>query len=48
MLQRGVAVALNSGLQIDESALIRAAQEGDHDAFEQLVRITTKVCFGWP
>ena len=38
MLQRR-AVALNSGLQIDESALIRAAQQGDHDAFEQLVRL---------
>jgi RNA polymerase sigma-70 factor, ECF subfamily len=38
MLQRS-AVALNSGLQIDESALIRAAQQGDHDAFEQLVRV---------
>src|ERR1700722_6426280 len=38
VLQRS-AVALKSGLQIDESALIRAAQQGDHDAFEQLVRI---------
>jgi len=33
------AVALNSGLQMDEAALIRAAQQGDHDAFEQLVRV---------
>jgi RNA polymerase sigma-70 factor, ECF subfamily len=32
-------VAPNSGLQIDESVLIRAAQQGDHDAFEQLVRV---------
>src|SRR5580658_10294391 len=38
VLQRR-AVALNSGLQTDESALIRAAQQGDQDAFEQLVRI---------
>ena len=38
MLQRR-AVALNSGLQVDEGALIRAAQQGDHDAFEQLVRV---------
>ncbi len=37
MLQRS-AVALNSGLQVDETALIRAAQQGDQDAFEQLVR----------
>lgn len=36
MLQRS-AVALNSGLQADEAALIRAAQEGDQDAFAQLV-----------
>ena len=27
-----------SGVQIDETALIRAAQQGDHAAFEQLVR----------
>jgi len=38
MLQRR-AVALNSGLQVDEAALIRAAQAGDQDAFEQLVRV---------
>ena len=31
-------MALKSGLQMDETALIRAAQEGDHGAFEQLVR----------
>jgi RNA polymerase sigma-70 factor (ECF subfamily) len=31
-------VALKSGVGLDESALIRAAQEGDHAAFEQLVR----------
>jgi RNA polymerase sigma-70 factor (ECF subfamily) len=31
-------VALKSGVQTDESELIRAAQQGDHDAFEQLVR----------
>jgi len=31
-------VALKSGLQMDETALIRAAQAGDHGAFEQLVR----------
>jgi RNA polymerase sigma-70 factor (ECF subfamily) len=36
MLQRR-AVALNSGLQADEAALIRAAQQGDQEAFEQLV-----------
>ncbi len=30
-------MALNSGLQADEAALIRAAQEGDQDAFAQLV-----------
>jgi RNA polymerase sigma-70 factor (ECF subfamily) len=38
VLQRR-AVALNSGLQVDEAALIRAAQAGDQDAFEQLVRV---------
>jgi RNA polymerase sigma-70 factor (ECF subfamily) len=32
-------VALNPGLQMDEAALIRAAQQGDQDAFEQLVRV---------
>ncbi len=32
-------MALNSGLQVDETALIRAAQQGDQDAFEQLVRV---------
>ncbi len=32
-------MALNSGLQVDEAALIRAAQAGDQDAFEQLVRV---------
>jgi len=37
VLQRS-AVALKSGVQTDESELIRAAQQGDHDAFEQLVR----------
>jgi len=31
-------VALKSGLQMDETALIRAAQAGDQGAFEQLVR----------
>ena len=31
-------MALKSGLQMDETALIRAAQDGDHAAFEQLVR----------
>jgi RNA polymerase sigma-70 factor (ECF subfamily) len=31
-------VALKLGLQLEEAALIRAAQEGDHAAFEQLVR----------
>jgi RNA polymerase sigma-70 factor (ECF subfamily) len=30
-------VALKNGLQMDETALIRAAQEGDHHAFELLV-----------
>ena len=29
---------LKSGVQMDETALIRAAQDGDHAAFEQLVR----------
>jgi RNA polymerase sigma-70 factor, ECF subfamily len=38
LLQRS-AVALNPGLQMDEAALIRAAQQGDQDAFEQLVRV---------
>ncbi|HEY4361895.1 MAG TPA: sigma-70 family RNA polymerase sigma factor [Bryobacteraceae bacterium] len=33
------AVALNAGTQVDEAALIRAAQAGDQDAFERLVRI---------
>jgi len=28
-----------AGLQVDEAALIRAAQQGDKDAFEQLVRV---------
>jgi len=28
-----------AGLQVDEAALIRAAQRGDRDAFEQLVRV---------
>jgi len=32
-------VALNSGVELDEPALIRAAQQGDQDAFAQLVRI---------
>ena len=32
-------MALNAGTQIDEAALIRAAQAGDQDAFEQLVRV---------
>ena len=31
-------MALKSGVLIDETALIRAAQQGDHAAFEQLVR----------
>lgn len=31
-------MALNPGLELDESALIRAAQSGDEDAFAQLVR----------
>ena len=31
-------MAPNPGLQLDEAALIRAAQGGDRDAFEQLVR----------
>jgi RNA polymerase sigma-70 factor (ECF subfamily) len=38
VLQRS-AVAVNAGTQIDEAALIRAAQAGDQDAFERLVRI---------
>ena len=40
VLQRS-AVARDTGLdvQLDESALIRAAQQGDQDAFEQLVRV---------
>src|SRR5580704_5827797 len=36
MLQRR-AVALNSGFHADETALIQAAQQGDQDAFAQLV-----------
>lgn len=32
-------MALNAGAQVDETALIRAAQAGDQDAFEQLVRV---------
>src|SRR6266700_6757787 len=32
-------LAQKAGLQIDETALIRAAQEGDKDAFDQLVRV---------
>ena len=31
-------MGLKTGLQMDEAALIRAAQDGDHAAFEQLVR----------
>jgi RNA polymerase sigma-70 factor, ECF subfamily len=31
-------VALNPGIELDEAALIRAAQSGDPDAFAQLVR----------
>jgi RNA polymerase sigma-70 factor, ECF subfamily len=31
-------VALKSGVLMEEAALIRAAQDGDHAAFEQLVR----------
>lgn len=38
VLQRS-AVAPKMGIQIDEAALIRAAQEGDQGAFEQLVRL---------
>jgi RNA polymerase sigma-70 factor (ECF subfamily) len=37
VLQRSV-VALNPGAELDESALIRAAQNGDEDAFARLVR----------
>ncbi len=37
VLQRSV-VALNPGGELDESALIRAAQNGDQDAFARLVR----------
>jgi RNA polymerase sigma-70 factor (ECF subfamily) len=37
VLQRSV-VALNPGLELDESALIRAAQNGDEEAFARLVR----------
>lgn len=33
-----VGVSLKAGVQMDEAALIRAAQGGDHAAFEQLVR----------
>ena len=47
VLQRS-AVALNSGLQADEAALIRAAQAGDQDAFEQLVRVYDQSVLGWP
>ena len=32
-------MALKSGVMMDETALIRAAQEGDQAAFEQLVRV---------
>ena len=32
-------MALNPGVELDESELIRAAQKGDQDAFAQLVRI---------
>jgi RNA polymerase sigma-70 factor, ECF subfamily len=32
-------VALNPGVEVDESELIRAAQKGDQDAFARLVRI---------
>ena len=32
-------MAQQTGLQVDEAGLIRAAQQGDQDAFEQLVRI---------
>ncbi len=31
-------MALNPGVELDESALIRAAQNGDEDAFARLVR----------
>lgn len=31
-------MAQRTGIQVDETALIRAAQQGDQDAFEQLVR----------
>jgi RNA polymerase sigma-70 factor (ECF subfamily) len=38
-VNRGAAsLAQNAGFQVDEKALIRAAQEGDQDAFGQLVR----------
>ena len=32
-------MALNPGVELDESELIRAAQKGDQDAFAQLVRV---------
>jgi RNA polymerase sigma-70 factor (ECF subfamily) len=34
----GAALASKPSLELDEAALIRAAQDGDHAAFEQLVR----------
>ena len=38
-MSRGAAsLAQKTGFQVDETALIRAAQEGDQDAFGQLVR----------
>ena len=39
-MNRGAAsLAHKAGLQLDEAALIRAAQQGDQDAFAQLVRV---------
>jgi RNA polymerase sigma-70 factor, ECF subfamily len=39
VLQRSAVAPEKAGLQVDEAALIRAAQQGDKDAFEQLVRV---------
>ncbi|HEY7335632.1 MAG TPA: sigma-70 family RNA polymerase sigma factor [Bryobacteraceae bacterium] len=38
-MQRSAVALEKTGLQVDEAALIRAAQQGDRDAFEQLVRV---------